>query len=419
MAKKIFASLGAIVLSICLLIIGLFVYVKYYAPTKIVANSYNLGFQQIEDGSSKPFVEVKYFSNENKNGLECLELKFNYFSDENQTSFYSQGVQIVGNEISSNIEWSYYLDESSQYVSNTVGHFYNFNNCVTRYGYFGSYNINDDDVTIYNYSSENDFEDTNISTNPVNDESVFTVQLGEDLFLLKFKGTTTKYYSDDNLYGTKYAGANWLGNRVYNDYYYYLNVYSFSQRIYEALKGIDCGQRSNRIFEFGNMFDYYKYDPEEKQYTDTAVENSTKLVGLMKSYYCIQVEKIADGIQFSSESMFNIVQGIPTFNLNGAKDKTDYFVGKTVVECDLFDFNFVEMENDYCALKLSESFIENYSKIENPICLSICIDKDILKSKGIVDFVFADDCGLDKFDIFEIYSIETVDGQIVRTEVEL
>ena len=75
------------------------------------------------------------------------------------------------------------------------------------------------------------------------------------------------------------------------------------------------------------------------------------------------------------------------------------------------------MSEDACALKLTEEFLNKNLKNKDAICLSIKIDKEILKQKGIDYFVFATDSGLENFTIFECYQIELVNGEIVRTEV--
>lgn len=415
--KKIFVSILAILLVVCAVIDIWFLYVKFYAPEKLIENTYELGLQETTDGETKSFVEVKYSSNENKNGLECLDIKFNYLLDENQNEFYSQGIQIVANEKTNKIDWGYYLDENQQYVSWSEGHWYNFNNKVTYYGYFGSYDLKDS-ARYFNYASSNDYEDTLISQNPINNKTTFRVQLGEDLYKLKFKGESTQYYNEQNLYATENQGANLFGNRTYYNYYFYNNIYSFAYKIFEGVRqSIANGKQSSVVFEFGDMFDYYKYDDEQGSYTDTAISDSTKVVSEMKSYYSILVYKTADGIRKASDSLFNCVGGNSTYNSTGDYSLDDYFIGRTIVECDIYDFQLVDMEDGLCALKLSQEFIQNYTQYQDKICLDVCIDKDILKEIGIEYFVFAEDSGLSNFEIYQCYQIETINGELVKTGV--
>ena len=64
----------------------------------IVSYTFEIGKQTLSDGSSsKYFVEVEYNSNEENNGREEFGIKFNYMLDENQTAFFSQGLQYVAN----------------------------------------------------------------------------------------------------------------------------------------------------------------------------------------------------------------------------------------------------------------------------------------------------------------------------------
>lgn len=414
MGKRIFISIISILMVVCVALIGWFLYIKFYAPEKLIENTYEVGLQTTDD-DTRSFIEVSYYSNENQNGLECLDIKFNYLLDENQTAFASQGIQIIANDEDDVIDWGYYIDEDSQFTSSSQGHWYDFANKVTNYGFFGSYDVDEETASIINYASVNDYEDTTISSNPITDDTTFRIQLGEDLYLMKFKGTSDQYYSDANLYGSEYAGANWLGNRVYYDYYYYNNIYAFAYKIYQGLQSIQNGTSSSVIFEFGDMFNYYIY--EDGQYTDTAIEDSTSVIANMKSYYSMLVHKSADGVQKASDSLFNCVNGNPTYNTTGDYTGDVYFTGREVVECDIFDFNLVEMSEDACALKLTEEFLNKNLKNKDAICLSIKIDKEILKQKGIDYFVFATDSGLENFTIFECYQIELVNGEIVRTEV--
>jgi len=59
-------------------------------------------------------------------------------------------------------------------------------------------------------------------------------------------------------------------------------------------------------------------------------------------------------------------------------------IGKTIVDCDMYDFDFVNIRDNVCALKLNKNFINLYGRYANNIQLSINIDLDELKKKNIV-----------------------------------
>lgn len=415
-AKRIGISILTILIVACVAVSIWWGCVYAFAPDKLIENTYEVGLQELKDGTTKHFVEVKYNSNENKNGLECLDIKFNYLLDENQEEFYSQGIQIVADERTGMIDWGYYLDEDMPYTTASKGHWYDFTAKVTWYNRFGSYNLVGG-TSYYNYASGNDYVDTTISQNEINDDSAFRIQLGEELFQMKFKGATNEIATESNLYGQKQLGTNFLGNKAFDNYYYYYNIYAFVYKLYEGIQSVANGKQSSVVFEFGDMFNYFEYDEEKGDYKNTAVTDSAKVIAKMKSYYSILVYKTADGARKASDSLFNCIHGNQMFNMTGDYTSDDYFIGRSVVKCNLYDFNLISMTEGTCALKLSDEFIQNYEQYSAKICLSICIDLDILKQQGITQFTFASDSGLDKFNVYECYQIEYVDGELVKTGV--
>ena len=70
-------------------------------------------------------------------------------------------------------------------------------------------------------------------------------------------------------------------------------------------------------------------------------------------------------------------------------------------------------------MALKESFISEYEKFEDKIVLSVLIDLDELKQKNINFLGFAENSGLKNFEILECNTIQTIDGERVKTEVSI
>ena len=410
----------AILVAACLAIDFWYLYIKLYGEVKLPTHTYEVGLQQTSDGDTKYFVEVEYYSNSNKNGLECFELKFNYLLDERQNDFYSQGLQLVSDSKEDSIELT--LTEDS--IDVTKKYWTAGGNCYNR-NVFYNYQTSEGSK-LYNYASGTNYDTTTISTNPIGDKSYFRIQLGDEndkqLYLMKFKSSyrenrDCKLYSDYlgkqsrhafylHAYDTEYA--------VY-DYTYFLNL------LYTALSSdtLANGTQSAMLFEFGNLFDYYEYDEVNKVYKMQPLEDTTKVQKQITSYYSILVKKHADGIQKASQSLFNCVQGSSTFNIAEDYTKDDYFIGRTIVAVDNKDFDYIKVTNNYYYLSLKESFISEYKKFEDKIVLSVLIDLDELKQKNINFLGFAENSGLKNFEILECCTIQTIDGERVKTEVSI
>jgi hypothetical protein len=102
--------------------------------------------------------------------------------------------------------------------------------------------------------------------------------------------------------------------------------------------------------------------------------------------------------------MFGSFLGNQNFSLNGDYSSGDYFVGRTIVNCDVSNFDFVIVEDNNIALKLSGAFIDYYSKYKSTTALSIVIDLDFISNLGYNFVGFTADNGLDTFNIYECFS---------------
>lgn len=457
--KKVCISLLSIFMLACVAVIAWYLVVLYTGEEKIVSNTYEVGLQETTNGDSRYFIEIKYYTNENKNGLEMMDIKFNYLLDENQESFYSQGLQYVANSVDDSIVFlDYdnlveYIDELQQsgeidngnleisaetiaslIIQNNEGQVVfskgGWYNAEYYYAYYYDLLLNENTTSVYNYMSGNDYATTTISTNPINSESSFRIQLDDELYQMKFKDANYNTFNEESFDANKEkfnslpnitSWSNYVFNLVfaYTDYktiYPTYDVNYFAYLLYNALQALPAGTNQAMVFEFGNMFDYYRY--ENGQYSDTAVFDSSLLIEKIMSYYAIKVEVLADGAQQASDSLFNCIQGNSAFNLTGDYENKDYFTGRQVVTVDIYDFDLVNVRDNFYSLKLSEDFNNEYLDKANRIYLSVEIELDIFNANDYEFFGFTADSGLNNYVIHDCYTTETINGQVVKTEVE-
>ena len=332
LTKKLCIIASAILFVLCLGIDAWFLYIHLFGPEKVVFNTYEVGLQTSTNGDTRYFIELNYYSNENNNGLEMFEVKYNYFMDENQSSFYSQGLQYVANTASDKINWNFYADST-----NTVG-----SNRVQIQGYpvfkyeedhWGFYANDENSSQQYNYASSDNYEHLMQSTNALEGDVNFRIQLGNDLYLMKFKREKSEK-TNKNYYGKFFGKSDFylfFEKNYYYKYYSYYDVEFFNQLLYNAVQSITPGTNSAMIFEFGDLFNYYEYDSQKGQYKDTELVETDKIKQEMMSYYAIKVNISADGVQKASDSMFKVVNGSASFNLTGDYSSDDYLDRKSVV----------------------------------------------------------------------------------------
>lgn len=431
MSKK--AKIAGITILIVLLVIftvldGWWLYVLIYMPDKEVVNTYYVGTistetEDYEEIETEYIFKVKYFTNQNKNGLECLEIEFTGFLDENQETFYHMGLQFVADSDTATLsDWDSEADMSSRKNKRTVD-----SSLVRRKVYYDVWNsVYPVNGSIYAYqSSDNFINDVTNRVIPI-DDVIISLGGDDDLYMLSFKNN----YKDEEF--DNYMGQGWVDfftdgflslrwNWEYNNYYVNYDAYAFAYYLYNSIQAVPNGKKSASLINIPEMFDYKQYNGQT--FDDVSEVENDKVSELVRNYYSIFIEKTADGIQTANDSLFGVVQGTSEFNYIGDDgssivDNGEYFSGKTVVNCDLYDFDFVEVRDSVYALKLSESFNSYYGQYSQYIQLSICIDLDIFNENGYEFYGFTKDSGLSKFTILECYSVQTVDGEIVKLEVE-
>ncbi len=410
--------LAVLMIGVCLW----WVLVYYLAPEKMVSNTWNLSTLTTSSGETRDIVEVDYYSNKNKNGLEKLDVKWNYFHDESRDSIYSQGLQYIAKSSGDKIRFNYQLDADKDRVPDKEKADYTWFDGKQYYNNWGMYRLNEDFASRYNYQSYDDYVNVSNSTNPLGFDSRLKIQIGDEIYAMKFKGnnspTTEFLYQETG----PYVFALFHGWTEYNLYYAYYDFDYFSAKIYDALQAGQYGKDGQFLFEFGDMFDYYKYDSENKVYSNTELKGDAagKVIEEVKTYFSIKINVHADGAQKASEdSIFHMLHGNYNYNLNPDRVEDGYFVGRSIINCSLYDFELVKVHENNVALKLKEGFVNYYKKYKDTIVLDVVIDIDELEKLGYTYFGLATDNGLKDFDIYKIITQQTIDGQLVKSEVTL
>lgn len=440
MKNNILKVLSVLLIAVCIVINIGFLYINGLAPEKIESKTFHVDLQTItnEDGTTqtKPFIEIQYFKNENNNGRRVFEVKFNYLLDETKTAFYSQGLQFAGskpidifnsldNDLSSggfNLDLIYKSESEPTFVWESKEGTWRYNR------YFNQKVSNSDlkNVNKYNYASADDYETTITSSNPLNSESTFKIEIGDDIFGMKLKYDDF-YFENLDMDSLNYVetyetvtSAGFLDTiKCYDTYYRWASIdYNlFSKILFESVKDMPAGTEQYTRFEFGDLFNYYLYDENSKTYSEKTVDPAThsNVVKNIKSYYTIKINISKDGLKSSNESLFKMVEGSANFNQDYATE-TDYRIDRNVYCLTLEDLKPIatSIPGEYL-FDVSDNFKSYYIEHKDKMQLDIQIDLDYLKQSNIEFAGLA----IKDFKVIELTTIETINGYVVEKEVKL
>lgn len=424
--KRVFLALIIVAYVVFAVLDFWWLYVLIFAPDKEIVNTFYVGTisttpQEGEEPKTEYVIKIKYSSNDNKNGLECLEIQFSGFVDETGEEIYSWGIQFVANSEEESLEdWGYNVDESS--VSGLVSSKWQFP-LTWKYYYniWGSYAPKNS--SIYYYKSSDSFQNDITGAQSLGNGEGFLISIDDEIYKLNFNGNVVNN-NESNFVAEKIVSA-WHVIAYYNitvyDYYYSYDIYDFAYTLYQQLQAVANGKHSASLINLPDMFSYQIFDG--KTFVDVSEKENSKVSETVRNFYSIYIEKTADGVQTANDSMFGCVNGTPQFNLTDDEgedifDDGDYLVGKTIVNCDIFDFDFVNVRDDAYVLKLNSNFLNTYGKYTNDIQLAIEIDLDRLKRQNIVFCGFAEDSHLYDFNILSCHTVQTMNGKLVKTEVD-
>ena len=406
----VFATL---ILIVCFCLCAWWYYIFWLGPEVQISNTYNIGLQEATDGTTQNVIEVKYFKNSNGSGLEALEIKLNGFSDETQTLFTSQGMQFVESTAGAGLAWEFNQDMTieRQLLSVDYSNIFSWRKLYNAFGRF------EPTSQYYNYSSMNNFETPAGSADPITENSFFTIQIGDDLFMMKFKDDNYNLEDDKPYQIIENAGVESYLLYSFLETNYLYTCYDeqwLGQVIYDLVKPMSAGTNSVSYFTFGDYFKFYKYDAESGQYVDTEPAETELIKVNMRTNFSIKFEVVADGLYRASQSMFKAVVGSPNYNANANFDSEDYYTGRPLLILNEYNFDYILLEENFYAATLDDSFINEYLDDKKDLVLRIEINLDNLKAKDINFVGFVDDWNAEGFTIHEAYTIATINGEQVK-----
>lgn len=379
--KKVSIITFTIIGLVCLVIVGWWTWVQLYAPNKVIYNTHNVGvLTDFKGENQKTFIEAKYYSNYNQNGLKMLDIKFNEYSDETRKTFYSQGLQFVADTSTDDLNWNFEWIEMSRPQP--------FKNNV----WWGSYQSLKNG-TVHMYASADDYQTTLSDSQALDYNSDFKIELQNedgtsDLYLMEFKGTNTKVSE-----AYKVASADSQVTKLNG--YSYSDPYLLSKLIYEQIQSLDNGISKTTVFKFNDMFNFKYYD--NGAYVSENERETRKIDVRVNDYYVIKIEVSADGARQASDSLFNNIKGSANFKISDDYDGSDYYFGRSTITCSNDNFDMVIVGENKVALKLKEEFLTTTKPYKDKIELLIKIDVEALENDGYEFVGFTKDSGLENF----------------------
>lgn len=449
----------AIIVCVCLDCWGL--YIHFYAPEKINSYTFKLGQQTAqaynpETGEvtedTRWFAEVNIYDN-------CYEILFNYFTDENRTEFYSQGLQfyvsattstlsdVLNKNVVAESDISLYFKtqnktdlEKEETVINSKYKFGLSHTIKNQSTYKLYYNILSNkiypDLTVSNFASSNNYEDTIYSTNPFNEKSFFTVGIKDGnnttTYKLQLRGSDYDYLSSNNnlylLETTNYTHSETTGwwnrttTKFYNNTTYYrtCDIYWLAELIYNSCDALNYSTTGIPItFEFGDYFNYYDE-------TGTLINNTPicdKVANYVKSYWQINVQKHQGNMTKASQSLFKTFKGTTSYDEGESEEAgssevfNDYHHGRTILDLNENYFDKILIQNIDNTYKVFLSLKEEFKQFYPPNSkyrIRVTINLDNLNYSNITYSGLVDGT-LDGYSIYQIKTTSTATGELVET----
>lgn len=418
--KKICISLASILMVAMLLVCLWWVFIYFLGPEKLIEKTFNWDYITTTAENKQQILKVNYFSNKNQNGLELFEMDWTYFQDETKNNTYSQGLQYVAVTENDTINFAFTIDNDQEPKADPDDNFFSFPMNYMAYDCWGGYKVDAQTTEYYNYMSSNNYQTTTTSTNPLGLDSKLKIELGEDrenTYLMVPKGVNTEI--DGEPEKIVFFPVNMWNIGMYRYYCYYDYNY-LAKIVYDSVKGMAGGTDTNVVFEFGDYFDYYQY--KDSHYGERLTKKQLadgKVIAGIKSYCVVHINVSDDGADSYTDSMFNMIKNDATFNLNPERVTDDYFTGRTLIKVDNNAFDFVKVHENKIALKLKESFVNEYLPVKDSIILDVEINIDKIKEQGYEYFGLCSDHGLNQFKLKSIHTVDSSSGHEVKEEVQL
>lgn len=331
--------------------------IRRFGKERTVSITTELGLQEVE-GVVKPIFELSYWPN-------AFEIKINYLFDENVDRYYYQAVQFDSGTNTENMFGSTTATTDMSGFWSSLAHMKITSEHVT-YAYVR------DSVSVNEYISDDDWITSAVSTNKINDSSMIKVKSGEEIFSIEMKG---------RVYSTTETGRTGP-YKVVEDYYMLYDWDYFYSLLYNSIKNIKGGTSQYLTLEFGDIFTIKQY--KGNGIYETIGPNSTFsnfYTKDSKTYITFKINTFSEPLNSSADSSIGWYKNSQTYNVGA--DENGYFMGRDIINVSLKDFNLLlNSDLNSVTLKLSDDFINYYSKYSDKIYLDILIAQDEITSAG-------------------------------------
>lgn len=334
----------------------LYGYLKLFTPEKSVSITVKGGtLEGVEDENLKFIFNIRSFNN-------MFEIRLNSFIDETKEEVYGTGIQ-------------FFNPSFSTYTSQTESFIYTTEYFAIPWYVYNTYEDNSYALETF-APQETTIAEAIEQANMLYKNAYFTVTIGEDIFKFTFKNELVK------------TGENHLFLGWYDYFYYRSNFMKLCYDLYESSKSFKEGINQTYLFDFSQYLNFQKYDKDKKQYTDILNEKSEDYALVtkhMKAFFGVKVDCYKRDVQKATESLFNSVKGLYTYNITNNTISSDYFVGQDIISLSELDFEFKIDNNVGYYIVLKDSVKNYYSKFNN-ILLDINLNMTYLNECGVSTF---------------------------------
>ena len=363
--------IAGIMLLYSLCAISLYLVITYFAPQKITEITVNAGaLENVTDENEKWIINVEYYSNHANNGVEMLEVKFNYYmSDEELKSdnpaVYSKGVQIVGDKENS-IQFDSVCNYSQVNFWGIIGKSYTYNTYFSKYA-------------TYCYDTQNGISFASVQK--LDSNNMFQISIGEnntaENYLMKFLG---KSNIKTDIYKFDIIGGSY-------DVYEYCDINYFMYKMLGVCRSNDVGYGADgkSTIDLGEIFAYKKmtngaYGGE--WLTNNSFMND-KLIQHFTNYFTIRIKTHENGATKASDSMFGMIEGKQEYEALGGAISDNYFHGEQTLTLTENDFDFLYTGYKKYLIVFKEETVE-YIKTNAKNCrVNIVLNEAICNENGI------------------------------------
>ncbi len=346
---------------ISIIVIGLFIYFRYIDPDKTIGVN-NFGDQvaldyekytggmsesEIKELEDRMLFEINVYTNENLNGITMYEFEFNYFTtwELKLTDYRSSGYQLLynypGNDnfynssfpLNSNEDFEKYIFKENIYEK-TFNHLYwNANNKVST---------------------------------GLNRNTDYIVKIDNEAYTINLNKT---YITKERLWGFLW----------YQDVVKEYTFANLMNGLFSLASQTNNGEGSFYVYpDLSKFFTVKKFNSEgvleEQVYTD-----------IVKNYACIKVNFSNDGAFSSSQSLFEMIDNNPNFDLYANDLDTDYWASSLGynLTCEHLNYRYSELYGGYF-VSLSQSLIVKFNEMaRTSINVLIDLDSDYLINNKI------------------------------------